>query len=235
MSGFIYKKFRSRSFRFLLYPENISHLYTMDKLCNSDETRNNVIWIRHRYQLEDGTEDIHGVSGLGKSHWHVYLKFDNARSSDEILKFAEVEPRFLQQITGRFENALVYLLHRNTPEKEQYSLDDLGGAAWLLDDARKAVLRFEENNIPMSQAVCALIDWIDSNFSLFVSAGDLARFAADNGLFKACQHPLTRIALQEHNEKVSRALRRKQELQDSELALLNRRLSANGFYDYGIK
>lgn len=226
----IYQKFRSRSFRFLLYPENPVHCIAFDTLTNSPETANNCIWIRHRYYLENGLEDVHGVSGVGKSHWHLYLHFDNARSSDEILKISGVEPRFMQQITGKFENAILYLTHKSTPEKEQYSIDDLGGAGWLLDYAQKIHLKCDEKQIPIGDCVCSLIDWIDSHCGLFVSVGDLARFAVDNGIFKGCAHQLVRIALHEHNEKVSRLLRRKAELEDSQNALFNRRLMAAGFH-----
>lgn len=76
------------------------------------------VYILHDKDLkEDGTPK--------NPHWHIYLHFDNARQFKYIAKWFGIPVSFVSKIKGRFCDAVSYAIHKNRPNKFQYSTDEL--------------------------------------------------------------------------------------------------------------
>lgn len=66
---------------------------------------------------EDGTPK--------KPHWHIELKlYKSRRRSDVASWFGLAESCIQDSKSGKYENMFLYLIHKNAPEKHQYSPED---------------------------------------------------------------------------------------------------------------
>lgn len=60
-----------------------------------------------------------------KAHYHIYLSFTCPWPVDNIAKAFGALPNNVNKIKGAKRDMLLYLLHKNAPEKHQYTLSDL--------------------------------------------------------------------------------------------------------------
>lgn len=56
-----------------------------------------------------------------KPHFHIVLTFSNATTSDVIAKVMQVEEQYINKIRTTTKSAMLYLVHRNDPNKYQYN------------------------------------------------------------------------------------------------------------------
>ena len=56
-----------------------------------------------------------------KPHFHIVLTFSNATTSDVIAKTMQVEEQYINKIRTTTKSAMLYLVHRNDPNKYQYN------------------------------------------------------------------------------------------------------------------
>lgn len=56
-----------------------------------------------------------------KPHFHIVLTFSNATTSDVIAKIMQVEEQYINKIRTTTKSAMLYLVHRNDPNKYQYN------------------------------------------------------------------------------------------------------------------
>lgn len=174
---------KSRHIALLLYPDNPDHVAALDE-------------IRMNYPSYIGI--LHLGSDGGKDHWHIYLDFPNPVYSKSIASELVLDERFCRPLFGQFSNCLLYLIHLNASDKEQYSIADCFGSSALLQKLEKCVLRFQRKEIDMCDAVEGCIDWIQSQTGV-ISAAAFARWACASPFFKGVSHILTRYTLEEHN------------------------------------
>ena len=58
-------------------------------------------------------------------HIHIVLHFDSPQHVDNIAKWFNVSPNFVNRIKGRFVDCVKYLTHANAPQKYQYDIEDV--------------------------------------------------------------------------------------------------------------
>ena len=68
---------------------------------------------------------LHDKDDGVKSHYHIALRFDNPRKSDQIAKWFDIPENCVCKIKGGWKDVLKYLIHENAKEKYQYSLDEV--------------------------------------------------------------------------------------------------------------
>lgn len=88
-------------------------------------------WIIHNqdtYTAEDEEKNPdHKEGKLKPEHIHLLLRFvqNQPQQMGDIPKWFGLAPNFLEKIKGRWSDAVKYLIHANTPEKFQYSVDEV--------------------------------------------------------------------------------------------------------------
>lgn len=194
---------RSRNFRLLLYADNDMHSellyqirYNIDALGLPDDRR--YIGIMH-----DGDSE-----GLVKSHYHVYLMFTYPQWTKSLcrkLGFVndadEPDDQFLRVIDGRLDNALVYLTHLNSPDKEQYERSDLfASGADVLKLYDDAVIRYQSRHIDKRLLFREVVEWLDKQEGL-VSARQLLEYLLTHGCYSVRNESWLRTVWSEHNSR----------------------------------
>lgn len=115
---------RSRSFALELYPEDSIHCDILDYIMTYFEYAY-ILHDKDKYADDviddDSKEVLHKAGDLKKPHWHVIICFKNPRSVNSImeeLKLSHVE-------TCNFYAYSRYLIHKDSPQKYQYSREDI--------------------------------------------------------------------------------------------------------------
>lgn len=68
--------------------------------------------------LHDKDENENGE--LKKPHWHICIRFKDSVPTSSICSWFGITENYINKIRGRFADALVYLTHKNAPDKYQY-------------------------------------------------------------------------------------------------------------------
>lgn len=108
---------RSRTFACELYPEDDSHMITLDYIKNNFE----YAYILHDKDIFEEDTEEHKKGEKKKPHFHVLLSFKNARSDDSLKK--ELNLKHIE--TSNFYAYTRYLIHLGYPQKYQYSSNDI--------------------------------------------------------------------------------------------------------------
>lgn len=174
---------KSRHIALLLYPDNEKHL---DILARIKEEHPEYIGIMHH-----GDDDI-------KEHFHIYLCFPNPVFASSVSQTLDLEENLCRPLFGQFRDSLVYLVHRNAPEKEQYNVSDCFGSPALLHKLERYVMRYERSEVDTAEAVEGCIDWICKQQS-YISYTAFVRWVLSTAFFKGASSPLVRMCLEEHN------------------------------------
>ncbi|MBQ8921413.1 MAG: hypothetical protein IJ060_04535 [Oscillospiraceae bacterium] len=190
---------KSRNMKLLLYPDNEAHALAFSRI--QDDLNVPFIGILHH-------------DGSSKDHWHVYLCFQNPRYCSAVaqelglvLDSGEGDTQFVRPITGRFESALVYLTHTNTPEKEQYSAADLIGDSELIEQQKKACLKYRRKELDMSDSVLGILAWIQQQEGI-ISMFQFGMWVCNSPYFRAASSGIVRGCIEEHNKKIYEATQR---------------------------
>lgn len=67
----------------------------------------------------------HSRTEAKPTHIHLMLSFDTPKTFLSVSRDFKVEPQYVEKIKSNFNNALAYLTHANTPEKEQYEISEV--------------------------------------------------------------------------------------------------------------
>lgn len=131
---------RSRTFTFVFYPDEKNFLDIMEEVINQDTA----------FILHD--KDINDDGKLKKPHYHVVVKFKDAKTCTSVAKIFHLLNSDGEIASNRvdlcckgkkdFKGALRYLTHANTPDKFQYPLTDVQGT---LKDTVKALVNSGSN------------------------------------------------------------------------------------------
>lgn len=109
------EKFRAKSFNLVLYPEDESHVKALERIKSTYD---------YAYILHDMDTDDNGE--IKKEHWHVVIRFTNARWNTALAKDLGITPNYIEE-SQSFKKSLLYLIHYYEPEKYQYSIDCVYG------------------------------------------------------------------------------------------------------------
>lgn len=102
-----------------------------------------IIHSRDRFSKADEKRDPdHKQGELKPPHIHLLLRFKNNQPQklDCVAKWFHIAPNFVNKITGDWEDACLYQIHFNAPDKYQYSVDEVTcnfDYQELLEDAEK--------------------------------------------------------------------------------------------------
>lgn len=146
-------KYRSRNFDLLLYDEDETHRAALEKLAAGYK----YIAIKHdkdRWTEEDKLPDGVQVGDLKKPHWHVIIKFPQARWDTAVANDLGIARNYLQKCLS-YEGSLLYLVHFGMPHKHQYSLEECIGT--LTKDLEKAL----QNETDLNERVMDVLDILD--------------------------------------------------------------------------
>lgn len=121
------EKWRDRKYRLLLYPDDVSHARCMELLKNGGYKFAAILHDKDKW--ESGDEDLgkHKVGSNKKAHWHIVLKFPQAKWSTALEKELGIKGNYIRKCDS-FDGSLLYLVHDGFPEKHQYDFGDVFGS-----------------------------------------------------------------------------------------------------------
>lgn len=164
-------KYRDRKYCLVLYPEDPTHCVVMDKL-KSGYQFCAILHDKDTYIAED-TDDVTKIGTLKKPHWHVVLKFPQARWNTAVAQELGLAPNYLQRCNS-YQGALLYLIHFGLPEKYQYSIDEVFGN--LVKDLKKAMRSDDE-----CSRIKLIVEFVDG--SDYLTMKDLIQWSYENDLW----------------------------------------------------
>lgn len=185
---------RDRKYRLLLYPEDASHKAAIETLQAGGYTFAAILHDKDVHA--DGDEK----GQLIKPHWHVVVKFKNARWSNAFCKELGIKENYCLECLA-LDEALLYLIHYNQPEKHQYELDEVFGPlqpklAALLSDTDEGTRALH------------LVDIVESSPGL-MGYTELIKRAVAAGLYSDLRRMghLATCLVREHNFQVTNDLK----------------------------
>jgi hypothetical protein len=166
---------KDRKFCIVLYPEDATHLEALQKLRENGYEYAAILHDRDTWSENEPTFDPtkHIVGEKKKPHFHVVLKFNIQRHRTAVAKELGLAPNYLEDCRN-LNRSLTYLVHKNYPEKFQYSIDDVEGS--LVKQLQKLLDDKTED-----ERVQQLLSLIDS--SGYLEIRDVIDLACENQLY----------------------------------------------------
>lgn len=147
------EKIRCRNFDLLLYDEDETHQACLEKLA----TGYKYIAIKHDKDVWTEDDNIpEGVNAgdLKKAHWHVIVKFPQARWNTAVSKELGIAHNYIQRCVS-YEGSLLYLVHKGMPHKYQYDPNECIGT--LMKDLEKTL----DCETDLNERVMDVLDILD--------------------------------------------------------------------------
>ena len=176
---------RSRCYHLILYEEDLEQLRVLDMI----EQHYNFGAIRHDKDMYDGTTE------LKKPHYHVILYFDNPKYLSSLSDELKLKPNYIK--TDQLRKGLEYLIHKNNPEKFQYSVDEVYGP--LKDN----LLAYLSNSVSNEKTSTLFLFQIIDSFDGPIKLEELIPIVLQNNLwsfFRRSQLTWFKL-IDEHNRK----------------------------------
>ena len=137
MSGKKAKNKRAKLLCGILYPDdNEAHKKALSLIL----TKYNSLAINHNKDTflfdvtDENGETVHKKGDLKKAHYHIIVRFDNARYVSGFTKELGIEDNIIQTCSS-FKGYVIYCTHIDEPLKYQYQASDFVG--WLVPQAIK--------------------------------------------------------------------------------------------------
>lgn len=118
------EKIRKRNWTMLLYPEDPTHTDAMEKLAAGGYKY--VAILHDKDVWGEGESEKYAAGEPKKEHWHVVLKFPQARWNTAVAEELGIAPNYLEACAN-FDAACLYLVHANAEDKHQYEPSALFG------------------------------------------------------------------------------------------------------------
>lgn len=152
------EKNRSRLWCVLLYPEDETHMQALE-LIRSTYNYVGILHDKDTWTEEDEKQNPeHKAGGLKKPHYHLILKFTQARWNTALAADLGIAVNYLEQCRN-FDNAAVYLVHYGLDDKYQYDISELEGA--LAPDVEKLLKpRSEKDRVSLLLSLIDGMGWI---------------------------------------------------------------------------
>lgn len=184
------QKIRKRNWTMLLYPEDPAHVEAMSRLQSGGYK---YVAILHDSDVwAEGESETHPAGEVKKEHWHVVLKFPQARWNTAIAEELGIAPNYMEACTN-FDAACLYLVHANNEEKHQYDPSALFGS--LVSAVNKLLVDDDEGT-----RVLQIVEKIDGAPGR-CSYREVLVWACNNGLYGEFRRLGTGVKylLDEHN------------------------------------
>lgn len=181
------EKYRSRVHMLLLWTDNETHVAAMKKIKQSYDY---AAVLHNKDKLEDGSPK--------KEHWHVVVRFQQAKWNTAICKELGIEERWIEDVK-KFDNALQYLIHYNDSDKAQYTTDEVFGS--LKTKLVESINKVEKSE---GEKVSEMIEAITNSEHRW-SITEFAKYCAKNGYwaeFRRSGAIFCKI-IEEHNNDIS--------------------------------
>lgn len=186
---------RDRKYTGVWYPDDPSHVSAFDIL---DRGGYQYLAVLHDCDLYGADcEDEEKIGTLKKPHWHVVIKFHNPVYHSSLCKKLGIQSNYLEPCSS-YNGAVLYLTHRNAPEKFQYADDCVFGSC--VDDYYKAV-RIEKTE---NEKLLEFLEWLHSQDTKTISYKNLLNVAVENDWWDAIRRAgvfMIRI-IDEHNDAI---------------------------------
>lgn len=111
------EKLKKRNWTMLLYPEDDSHKAAMETLAAGGYKY--VAILHDSDTWGEGESEKYAAGEPKKEHWHVVLKFPQARYRSAVAKELGIAENYMEACAN-FDAACLYLVHANAEEKHQY-------------------------------------------------------------------------------------------------------------------
>lgn len=155
----------------ILYQDDPNYLEYINFIIDKQFKANNF-----KYLGIEHCKDIDSDGNLKKSHDHVVLYFQNARTIDSISKEMDLPSQYIE-VYKSLKTALLYLLHYNQGDKAQYSIDDTYG------DLKLELSKYLKNDVISEEdRVLKLLDLID-NYYKYTLYSTFLRDVCNLGLY----------------------------------------------------
>lgn len=181
---------KSRQCMFVLYPESQQDII--------DYVKNNYpcAWALHDKDTWEKDGDGHKKGDLKKPHEHFVCKFSNPRHFSGIAKELGIPVEAINRCNNLYK-AYVYLWHKDTPEKYQYSPEIVGVHEFDVPSETFGVCAEEDEQIKI------MLD-----MPVFQDVEDMAKWAYENGCWKVLRdnYHMWRDIMQERKAKQVAAL-----------------------------
>lgn len=84
-----------------------------------------IVLILEKKKVKDYAFILHDKDEDTKPHYHIAMRFDNPRKSDQIAKWFGIQEQYVGRVKGKWTDILDYLTHENAPTKYQYSNEEV--------------------------------------------------------------------------------------------------------------
>lgn len=189
------EKIKKRNWTMLLYPEDPTHVTAMETL---EKGGYKYVAILHDSDVwGEGESDKYAAGEPKKEHWHVVLKFPQARYNTAVAKELGIKENYMEACAN-FDNACLYLVHANAEDKHQYDPSSLFGT--LVSSVMK-LLQDEDEGVRVLEIV-KTIDAMPGR----ASYRDTLVWACKNGLYGEFRRLGSGVKwlIDEHNEEFDR-------------------------------
>lgn len=188
-------KFKDRKYVAVLYPEDPTHTAAMDKLLSGGYDYAAILHDSDVYE-EDGKD--HKKGDLKKPHWHVVIRFSpNALWNTAVAKDLGIEPNYLEKCRN-LNRSLLYLVHRDNPEKFQYDLAQVFGSEAMLSVLSKLLTEEDEG-----LRVLSIVKMVEDEPGL-ISPTELLKKACKDGYYGEFRRMglWAKVIVDEHNDRI---------------------------------
>ena len=139
------EKFRSKCFNLVLYADDDTHVNALTKITTLYD---------YAYILHDKDTDSDG--NLKKPHYHIVLRFKNAKWNTALASELDITPNYIQQSMS-LKRSLLYLIHYYDEDKFNYDPQEVIGTM------KQLLMELIQNgNKTESQKINDIFDLIDS-------------------------------------------------------------------------
>lgn len=188
-------KFKDRKYVAVLYPEDSTHVSAMEKLKSGGY---DFAAILHDSDVFETDGDGHKKGDLKKPHWHVVIRFSpNALWNTAVAKDLGIESNYLEKCRN-LNRSLLYLVHRDNPEKFQYDLSQVFGSDALLSVLSKLLIEEDEG-----LRVLSIVKMVEDEPGL-ISPTEMLKKACKDGYYGEFRRMglWSTIIIQEHNDRI---------------------------------
>lgn len=191
-------KFYNRNFFLLLYPDNEEHMRALEYVKRLYSDYAYILHNKDEYLEPQEVEcleidELLDNHVLKKEHYHVVIKFANARYRSAVAKELEIQEKFIR--TCSLDGALLYLVHFDDEDKFQYPLDEVCGSLKLRLQKLIANRGKDEDTKALD-----LIEHIESSTTT-LSITSFAKYCATNGMWDVYRRgaSIFNQCIKEHN------------------------------------
>lgn len=115
----------------VLYQEHFPTIDDVEKICQEKTTIKKYAICLHDQDLHDSGEPL-------KPHYHVILHFGRSVDTANCETWFGCSSSAVEKIKGRWKDALLYLIHRNSPQKHQYPVETVKASFDFADELARA-------------------------------------------------------------------------------------------------